>query len=64
MIDPNKNCHSYCPYGKLCRYAKGENGQDPDDCGTFYKLDDLNNEAKEIEMEERRAIAEEGDEWW
>lgn len=62
MIDPNKNCHEYCVYGKMCRYAKGENGKNPDDCGTFYKLDDLNNEAKEIRKEQEKRF-EEVDDW-
>ena len=20
------NCHAYCPYGKMCRYCKGDTG--------------------------------------
>ena len=62
MIDPNKNCHEYCIYRKMCRYAKGENGKDPYDCGTFYKLDDLNNEAKEIREEQEKNF-EDIDDW-
>ena len=58
-IDPNKNCHEYCLYGKMCRYAKGENGLDPYECGTYYKLDDIESEARDIAMEQRRAKAEE-----
>ena len=53
-IDPNTNCHAYCPYGKMCRYCKGENGLEPYDCTMYYKLDDINNEAKEIENEQRK----------
>lgn len=56
MIDPNKNCHEYCIYSKMCRYCKGENGMDPYECGMFYKLDDLNNDAKDIKEEQERAF--------
>ena len=52
-IDPNKNCHEYCSYGKMCRYCKGSNGADPDECAMWYKLDDLMNEARDIEREQR-----------
>ena len=62
MVDPTKNCHAYCPYGKMCRYAKGEIGKNPDDCGTYYKMDDLNNEAKDIRLEQER-VFEEVDDW-
>lgn len=62
MIDPNKNCHEYCIYSKMCRYCKGENGMDPYDCTMFYKLDDLNNDAKDIKEEQERAF-EECDDW-
>lgn len=58
-IDPNKNCHDYCRFGKLCRYAKGENGADPEECGTYYKLEDIEAEAREIQLEQRRIKAEE-----
>lgn len=61
-IDPNKNCHEYCSYGKMCRYCKGSNGMDPDECAMFYKLDDLMNEARDIEREERRKREEEFEE--
>ena len=63
-IDPNKNCHAYCPLGRMCRYVKGSNGIDPDDCGTYYKLDDIRNEARDIEEEQRRSLGlEEYDDW-
>lgn len=62
MIDPNKNCHEYCIYSKMCRYCKGENGMDPYDCTMFYKLDDLNNDAKDIREEQEKAF-EECDDW-
>lgn len=62
MIDPNKNCHEYCIYSKMCRYCKGENGIDPYDCAMFYKLDDLNNDAKDIREEQEKAF-EEVDDW-
>lgn len=55
----NKNCHEYCPYGKMCRYCKGEIGLIVDECSMYYKLDDLMNEARDIEREERRRRAEE-----
>ena len=61
-IDPNKNCHEYCRLAKCCRFAEGSNGQDPEECGTFYKLDDLLNDAKDI-LEEQRAGLEEDDDW-
>lgn len=65
-IDPNKNCHEYCSYGKMCRYCKGSNGADPDECAMWYKLDDLMNDARsELEDERRREreAMEEGEEW-
>ena len=58
-VYPDKNCHEYCRYGKMCRYAKGSNGIDPYDCGTYYKLEDIAEEAREIMMEQRRMKAEE-----
>jgi len=58
-IDPNKNCHEYCTYRKQCRYAEGSNGLDPEDCGMYYRLEDLMMEAREIEREQRRIRAEE-----
>ena len=57
-IDPNKNCHEYCRFAKMCRYAKGSNGQDPDECGTAYKLEDILQESREIEAEQKRTKAE------
>lgn len=65
-IDPNKNCHEYCSYGKMCRYVKGSNGADPEGCAMWYKIDDLMNEARDIEREQRRIRAEEcgeSDDW-
>ena len=52
-VDPNKNCHEYCSYGKMCRYHKGSNGADPDECAMWYKLDDLMNEARDMDREDR-----------
>ena len=52
-IDPNKNCHEYCSYGKMCRYCKGSIGADPDECAMWYKLDDLMNEARDNAREDR-----------
>ena len=62
-IDPNKNCHEYCPYSRLCKYAKGSNGMDPDDCGTYYKIDDILAEARDIAREQRRELEEEEDDY-
>lgn len=64
-IDPSKNCHEYCRYGKQCRYLKGGNGVNPDDCGMYYKIDDIMQEAREIAREEREKEREEleGDDW-
>lgn len=58
----DKNCHEYCPYAKMCRYCKGEVGLDVYECSMYYKLDDLNNEAKEIREEQRKCF-EDGDDW-
>ena len=58
----NKNCHEYCPYRKMCRYVEGSNGMDPDECAMYYKLDDLMNEARDIEREQRKAL-DDYDEW-
>ena len=63
-LDPSKNCHEYCRYGKQCRYLKGENGFDPDECAMYYKIEDIMLEAREIEKEQRREREEyEGDDW-
>ena len=56
------NCHAYCPYGKMCRYCKGDTGIVVDECSMYYKLDDINNEAKEYREEKERAF-EECDDW-
>ena len=61
--DPNKNCHCYCNYAKYCRYAKGENGIDPDDCAMYWKIDDLMNDAKDMMEEERKANREDDEDW-
>ena len=63
-IDPNKNCHEYCRYGKQCRYLTGGNGVDPDNCAMYYKIDDIMIEAREMAMEDRRRIEEEDGEDW
>ena len=63
LTDPTKNCHTYCPYAKYCRYAKGENGIDPDDCAMYWKIDDLMNDAKDMMEEERKAKGEDDDDW-
>ena len=58
-IDPNKNCHEYCRYGKYCRYLKGEIGADPEECGMYYKIEDIEAEAREMAREQKRIRAEE-----
>ena len=63
-IDPNKNCHEICRFGKVCLYKKGINGMNPDDCAMFYKLDDLRNDAMDIEEEQRRSAGLEEWEGW
>ena len=63
-IDPNKNCHSYCRYGKQCRYLDGGNGVDPDNCGMYYKIDDIMFEAREMAREDKmRREEEDGEDW-
>ena len=58
----NKNCHEYCPYGKMCRYVKGEIGMDIYECSMYYKLDDIANDARDI-LEEQRKSLDDYDEW-
>lgn len=62
-IDKNKNCHEYCHYGRMCRYAKGSNGIDPNECGMYYKLDDLMNDARDIEQEQRKSLDDYYEDW-
>ena len=63
-IDPTKNCHEYCSYRKLCVYVDGAVGFDPDECAMLYKLDDLMNEARDVEEEQKRAAGlEEWEDW-
>jgi hypothetical protein len=59
----NKNCHEYCHYRKQCRYEKGANGINPDDCPMYWKIDDLMNDAMDAIMEERKSRQEDDDEW-
>ena len=40
-INPNENCHAYCPVAKCCRYAEGKNGLSPKGCETYPKILDL-----------------------
>ena len=40
-IDPEKNCHEYCPLGKCCRYLDGKKGYNWYECTMYAKLDDL-----------------------
>ena len=62
-IDPNKNCHEYCPMGKCCRWLEGGKGVDPDECAMKYKLEDLAMEAHDILEEERKSRFEVGEDW-
>ena len=55
-IDPNKNCHEYCPIAKCCRYALGSNGLNPEECGTYFKLMDLLEDAKDIKREQENSM--------
>lgn len=59
----DKNCHEYCHYRKQCRYEKGANGIDPDDCPMYWKIDDLMNDARMEDMEERKRREEDDEEW-
>ena len=34
------NCKNYCRYARYC-YAKGSDGQDPEECAMYYKVEDL-----------------------
>lgn len=45
-IDPNKNCHEYCPVAKCCRFLKGGNGIDPWECAMRDKIEDLIEDAR------------------
>lgn len=58
-----KNCHNYCRYGKMCRYVKGCDGMNPDDCAMYYKLDDLMNEARDMEQEQRKSLDDYYEDW-
>ena len=54
-IDPEKNCHEYCPYGRSCRYVDGAKGFDWKECAMYYKIDDLMQDARDILDEQRRS---------
>ena len=58
----DRNCHEYCRYGKYCRYLKGGDGVNPDDCAMSYKIEDLLNYARDVEYEQRKAL-DDYDEW-
>ena len=65
-VDPNKNCHEYCRYAKYCRYQKGSNGMNPDDCAMYYKIEDLIWDATQddaAERAEREREFEEVEDW-
>ena len=55
-INNDKNCHEYCPIAKCCRYALGSEGQDPEECGTYFKLLDLIEDAKDIKREQEKSM--------
>ena len=67
VIDPNKNCHEYCRFRKICTNCKGSNGSDGKDpreeCGLYDHFEDLEMEARDIANEERRAMYEVGEEF-
>ena len=58
----DKNCHEYCPYRKMCRYCEGEIGLVVDECSMYYKLDDIVNDARDIEREQRKSL-DDYDDW-
>ena len=62
-IDPNKNCHEYCRFGKMCRFLNGEVGLDPEECVMYYKIDDLLMDAQDIKKEQERSRGEEEEDW-
>ena len=65
-INPNENCHSYCRYAKYCRYHKGSNGADPEECAMYYKIEDLLWDATQEEADaraEREREFEETEDW-
>ena len=51
-MSEKENCHSYCPYRKQCRYDKGSEGREPEDCSTYYKIEKIVNEPPEEPEEE------------
>ena len=51
-IDPNKNCHEYCPVGKCCRFLVGSNGIDPEECAMRWKIEDLLQDARTASEED------------
>ena len=51
-MSEKENCHSYCPYRKQCRYDKGSEGREPEDCNTYYKIEKIVNEPPEEPEEE------------
>lgn len=61
MIDPNKNCHEYCPVKKCCRYAQGENGLDYHECATYGILLNLLEEAKTARWQKKKDEMEDDD---
>ena len=67
-VDPNRDCHEYCPNGIVCKkydFSPGCIGKDPDDCPAFYKIDDLKMEARDMANEDRWfAEREEREEEW
>ena len=56
-IDERKNCHEYCRVSKLCK-AKGSNGTNPYDCGTYFMIEDRLTDAEDIRQEQMRSLGE------
>lgn len=42
-MDDKRNCKDYCRFSKCC-YTKGFIGQDPNECPTAWKIEDILND--------------------
>ena len=47
-----KSCHYYCKYARYCN-EKGSDGKNPDNCANYFHIEDIINDAKQDEAEER-----------
>ena len=47
-----QNCHLYCEYARYC-HEKGVDGKNPDNCANYFHIEDIINDAKQYEAEER-----------